>query len=95
MFMPDINITYNEAVKITISKILDISAKNASDHIGILDEESYRKELWRHKPLTDFWRIGKGISTKLNNLGIYTMGDLCRYSLKNEDRLYKIFGYKS
>lgn len=76
---------------------MDITAKHMEPNdFGVryaeLDEKSYRETLWNHEPLTDFWRIGKGISTKLNNIGIYTMGDLCRYSLKNEDRLYKIFG---
>ena len=76
---------------------MDIVAKKMeADKDGVriaeLDELSYRKELWNHKPLTDFWRIGKGISERLNKLGIKTQGDLARFALKNEDRLYKEFG---
>lgn len=68
---------------------LDITAKHVDDHIGILDEESYRKRLWDHKPLTDFWRIGPGISRQLERVGITTMGELAR---ADEDMLYKMFG---
>ena len=60
--------------------------------IAELDEMSYRKELWNHTPLTDFWRIGKGISKKLMDNGMYTQGDIARMSINNEDKLYKIFG---
>ena len=52
---------------------LDIWAKHTEDHIGILDEESYKKLLWDHKPLTDFWRIGPGIADRLKRSGIETM----------------------
>lgn len=68
---------------------LDISAKHAADFIGELTEESYRKTLWNHKPLTDFWRIGSGISKRLAGVGIYTMGDLAG---SDEDMLYHVFG---
>lgn len=68
---------------------LDITAKHVDDHIGILDEESYRKLLWNHKPLTDFWRIGPGISRQLERVGITTMGELAK---ADEDMLYKMFG---
>lgn len=68
---------------------LDISAKHAPDHIGILDEESYRKTLWNHRPLTDFWRVGPGIAGKLARYGITTMGELAR---ADEDMLYHLFG---
>lgn len=68
---------------------LDITAKHVDDHIGILDEESYRKELWGHKPLTDFWRIGPGISRRLCRAGITTMGEL---AAADEEMLYKMFG---
>ena len=68
---------------------LDISAKHAADFIGELTEESYRKTLWDHKPLTDFWRVGSGISRRLASVGIYTMGDLAS---SDEDMLYHLFG---
>ena len=62
--------------------------------IAELDEMSYRRELWDHRPLTDFWRVGKGYSKKLEDNGFYTMGDIARASLNErmEDRLYKLFG---
>lgn len=68
---------------------LDITAKHASDYIGYLDEETYRSALWNHKPLTDFWRIGRGIASKLEHYGIHTMEDISRM---DEDFLYKLFG---
>ncbi len=68
---------------------LDITAKHAPDFIGELNEESYRKTLWHHRPLTDFWRIGKGTAKKLEGLGIRTMYDITR---TEEDLLYRIFG---
>ncbi|EJK6794342.1 DNA methylase, partial [Campylobacter jejuni] len=52
----------------------------------------YRRKLWQHTPINDFWRIGKGYATKLKSIGINNMGDLARYSLNNEDKLYQIFG---
>ena len=82
---------------------MDIGAKHiAPDKNGVrictLDELSYRKKLWSHRPLTDFWRVGKGIAAKLEANGLYTMGDIARCSLgglrdyRNEDLLYKLFG---
>ncbi|MBQ4527158.1 MAG: DNA methylase [Clostridia bacterium] len=78
---------------------MDIVAKKMpADENGVriaeLDEISYRKELWNHRPLTDFWRIGSGYSKKLEANGLYTMGDIARFSLSQygEDRLYKLFG---
>lgn len=68
---------------------LDITAKHVEDHIGILDEESYRRTLWDHKPLRDFWRVGPGIAARLEKVGIYTMRDIAQ---ANEDLLYHIFG---
>ena len=68
---------------------LDISAKHAEDFIGELDEETYRETLWNHRPLTDFWRVGKGIAKKLESIGIYTMRDIAQ---ANEDLLYRLFG---
>ena len=68
---------------------LDITAKHVEDHIGILDEESYCKTLWNHKPLTDFWRIGKGIANRLEQSGIRRMGEIAH---ADEDMLYRMFG---
>lgn len=71
---------------------LDITAKHAKDHIGVLDEESFCKTLWQHKPLTDFWRIGHGTAERLKRYGILCMEDLAKFSEYNEELLYKIFG---
>lgn len=68
---------------------LDIMAKHAKDNIGYLNEELYQKTLWKHQPLTDFWRIGKGIANRLNHIGIFNMGDI---TCANEDLLYRLFG---
>lgn len=68
---------------------LDITAKHVEDHIGMLDEKMYCETLWKHRPLTDFWRIGKGIVSRLESLGIYTMGDIAH---ADEDMLYRMFG---
>ena len=68
---------------------LDISAKHSKDFIGELDEEIYRKTLWTHRPLTDFWRIGKGTAKKLADYGIFTMKDIAE---TDEDLLYRLFG---
>ena len=76
---------------------MDIEAKHtAPDADGVriaeLDEMSYRRKLWSHRPITDFWRVGKGTAKKLARYGMFTMGDVARYSLKDEDLLYKLFG---
>lgn len=82
---------------------MDIMAKKIpADKDGVriaeLDEMTYRRELWSHKPLTDFWRVGKGYATKLEQNGLYTMGDIARCSLGRENDyyseklLYKLFG---
>ena len=82
---------------------MDIMAKHSEpDENGFrfasLDEMSYRRSLWNHRPLTDFWRVGKGYAKKLEEYGLYTMGDIARCSigkeneLYNEDLLYKLFG---
>ena len=76
---------------------MDIVAKHIpADEDGVriaeLDEHSYRQQLWAHEPLTDFWRIGHGYAAKLNALGMTTMGDVARMSLKNERLLYEMFG---
>ena len=81
-----------------LSKVaMDIVAKHVeADKYGVriaeLDEMNYRKLLWTHKPLTDFWRVGRGYAKKLNEKNIYTMGDIARVSLDNEELLYKLFG---
>lgn len=82
---------------------MDIVAKRvAPDANGVriaeLDEISYRKLLWKHTPISDFWRVGRGYRKKLESVGLYTMGDVARCSLGgekdfyNEDLLYKLFG---
>ena len=78
---------------------MDIGAKNiAADkdgaRIAYLDEKTYRQKLWGHRPLTDFWRVGKGYAQKLEAAGLYTMGDIARCSLQSagEDLLYQMFG---
>lgn len=78
---------------------MDIKAKKMpADKDGVriaeLDEISYREELWEHTPLTDFWRVGKGYAKKLEDNGMYCMGDIARASLEKyrEDKLYKLFG---
>ena len=60
--------------------------------IAQLDEISYRKNLWSHRPLTDFWRVGPGYAKKLEAHGMFTMGDVARRSLQDEDGLYRLFG---
>ena len=76
---------------------MDIVAKHIpadSDGVRVaeLDEYSFRERLWNHQPLTSFWRVGHGIANRLASLGINTMGQLARYSLHNEERLYQMFG---
>ena len=76
---------------------MDITAKRMKPNkfgvrIAYLDEMKYKKELWNHKPLTDFWRVGKGYTKKLEEHGMYTMGDIARMSINNEDFLFKLFG---
>ena len=82
---------------------MDVVAKRIPpDEDGVriaeLDEESYRRTLWTHRPLTDFWRVGRGIAKKLEAHGLYTMGDVARCSLGgpndfyNEELLYHLFG---
>ncbi|MDO5328754.1 MAG: DNA methylase [Coriobacteriia bacterium] len=60
--------------------------------IAYLDENLYKKHLWDHRPLTDFWRIGPGITKRLATYGMHTQGDIARCSVQNEDLLYEIFG---
>lgn len=69
-----------------------IPADKDGVRIGELDEMSYRKKLWDHRPLTSFWRVGRGIADKLAPYGIDTMGKIARMSLQNEGLLYRLFG---
>lgn len=76
---------------------MDIVAKHQqADEYGVriatLDEEGFKKQLWGHQPLTDFWRTGPGTMKKLAGHGMYTMGDIARMSLENPGLLYKLFG---
>ncbi len=82
---------------------MDIVAKHVEpDENGVriaeLDEMSYRRQLWSHRPITDFWRVGKGYAKKLEEHGLFTMGDIARCSIGksnefyNEELLYKLFG---
>ena len=81
-----------------LSKVaMDIVAKHIpADKDGVriaeIDEMSYRKLLWNHRPLTSFWRVGRGIAEKLAKYGIETMGDIARTSINNEALLYRLFG---
>ena len=82
---------------------MDVLAKHVdADADGVriaeLDEMSYRRQLWSHRPLTSFWQVGRGIAERLENCrlnagrGIYTMGDIARVSVENPEALYKLFG---
>lgn len=76
---------------------MDIVAKHIpADKNGVriaqLDEMEFRRTLWDHKPLTDFWRVGAGYAKKLEQQGLYTMGDIARCSVENENILYGLFG---
>ena len=76
---------------------MDIVAKKSKPNefgvrIADLDEMTFRKKLWDHKPITDFWRVGKGIADKLAKNNMFTMGDVAMCSHYNEDLLYKLFG---
>ena len=76
---------------------MDIMAKKMKPNeygvrMAYLNEELYKKELWSHQPLTDFWRVGRGYAKKLEANHIYTMGDIARTSLVNEDLLFRLFG---
>lgn len=99
-----ITATAGMGTNLYLAKIaMDIMAKHVSEdrngvRIAFLDEMSYRKQLWDHKPITDFWRVGKGYAKKLADCQMYTMGDVARCSIGkenayfNEDLLYKLFG---
>lgn len=85
---------------------MDIVAKHMKPdadgvRIAALDEMSYRRLLWAHRPLTDFWRVGRGYARRLEENGLYTMGDIARCSLgrantrHNEELLYRLFGVQA
>ena len=76
---------------------MDITAKHMNPdstgaRVAYLDEIRYRKELWNHVPLTDFWRVGRGYLKKLEDNNMYTMGDIARMSVNNENLLFRLFG---
>lgn len=68
---------------------LDITAKHTFDHIGELNEKTYQQTLWKHEPITDFWRVGPGIAKRLSKYGINNMGQIATC---HEDFLYRLFG---
>lgn len=98
LYTTGITATAGIGTNLYLAKIaMDIVAKHMPANqdgvrVASLDEKSFRELLWDHKPLTDFWRIGRGTANHLNRMGITTIGELARYSLYNEDRLYKEFG---
>ncbi len=76
---------------------MDILAKHANPNrdgvrIAKLDEQTFRTKLWTHQPITDFWRVGRGYAKRLARYGLYTMGDVARCSLLNDELLYRLFG---
>ena len=93
-----ITATVGIGTNLYLAKIaMDILAKKMpADEKGMriaeLDEMKFRRELWAHQPLTDFWRVGRGIAKKLEQNGMFTMGDVALCSERNEDLLYKLFG---
>ena len=93
-----ITATAGVATNMYLCKVaMDIVAKHIEPdadgvRIAELDERSYREQLWDHRPLTAFWRVGKGTARKLEANGMYTMGDVARVSVANEELLYRLFG---
>ena len=93
-----ITATAGIAPNLYLAKIaMDIEAKHSpADRDGVriaeLDERTYREKYWTHRPLTDFWRLGRGIAARLEKLGLYTLGDVARCSLRREEVLYREFG---
>ena len=100
LYNTGITATAGIGTNLFLAKIaMDIEAKKSKPNkegvrIAALDEMTFREKLWTHRPLKDFWRIGKGISRKLEAMQLFTLGDVARASLKPycEDRLYKTFG---
>ena len=76
---------------------MDVVAKKAEPdaygaRLATLTEQTYRQLIWNHRPITDIWRVGPGIARRLERCGIFTMGDVARLSVRNEDILYRMFG---
>lgn len=100
LYTTGITATAGIGTNLYLAKVaMDIVAKHVpADKDGVriaeLDEMKYRELLWCHRPLTDFWRIGRGYSTKLEAMGLLTMGDVARFSMMpyGEEILYKTFG---
>ena len=93
-----ITATVGIGTNLYLAKIaMDILAKHVSPNedgirIASLNKIAYRKLLWNHKPITDFWRVGSGTSKRLEKYNMFTMGDIARCSIDNEELLYKLFG---
>ena len=98
LFATGVTATAGIGTNMYLAKIaMDIVAKHVPpDRDGVriaeLDERAYREQLWCHRPLTDFWRVGPGIARRLEKHGLFTMGDVARQSVRDEDVLYKEFG---
>ena len=98
LFATGVTATAGIGTNMYLAKIaMDIVAKHVpADKDGVriaeLDERAYREQLWCHRPLTDFWRVGPGIARRLEKHGLFTMGDVARQSVRDEDVLYKEFG---
>ena len=71
---------------------MDIIAKHADDFIGVLDETAYKQQLWDHRPITDFWMIGRQTAKKFERIGIDTMGGIAELAARDEDLLFRMFG---
>jgi DNA polymerase V len=93
-----ITATVGIGTNLYLSKVaMDIVAKRMKPNadgarIAFLDEMSYRRVLWEHRPITDFWRVGHGYAKKLSSRGMHTMGDVALMSVHNEELLYRLFG---
>ena len=98
LYTTGITATAGIGTNLYLAKVaMDVEAKRVpADEQGVriaeLDEMSYREKLWCHTPITDFWRVGAGTARRLDRLGCYTMGDVARLSVQDEDALYKAFG---
>ncbi len=98
LYTTGITATAGIGTNMYLAKIaMDIVAKHVpADEDGVriaeLDEQSYREKLWCHKPLTDFWRVGGGTASRVARLGCYTMGDIARLSVQDENQLYNALG---
>ncbi len=98
LFKTGITATAGIGPNLYLAKVaMDIMAKKMpADRDGVriaeLTERSYREHLWDHRPLTSFWRVGRGIARKLEQNGLFTMGDIARQSERDEELLYRLFG---